>query len=123
MKKIIILITLVVFSLPAFSQVFKVNATKFRFTLDFDSWSSWTNVNIPVLINFEEKRVIIYSKEKQIIDFDYLNKEVIDNCIVLDGIATDSNNKRVILVLNICEKITFLSLMYDDISYTYELLN
>ena len=123
MKKIIILITLVVFSLPAFSQFFKVNSTIFIFTLDFDSWSSWTNVNIPVLINFEEKRVIIYSKEKQIIDFDYLNKEVIDNCIVLDGIATDSNNKRVILVLNICEKITFLSLMYDDISYTYELLN
>ena len=114
---------LVVFSLPAFSQEFKLHAVKFRFTLDFDSWSSWTNVNIPVLINFEEKRVIIYSKEKQIIDFDYLNKEVIDNCIVLDGIATDSNNKRVILVLNICEKITFLSLMYDDISYTYELLN
>ena len=123
MKKIIILITLVVFSLPAFSQVFKVNATKFRFTLDFDSWSNWEKVNIPISINFNEKRIIIYSKETQIIDFNYLNKEQIDSCISLDGIATDSDNKKIILVLYICEKITFLSLMYDNISYTYELIN
>ena len=114
---------LVVFSLPAFSQEFKLNAVKFRFTLDFDSWSNWEKVNIPVLINFDEKRIIIYSEKTQIIDFNYLNKEQIDSCISLDGIATDSNNKRVILVLNICEKITFLSLMYYDVSYTYELLN
>ena len=114
---------LVVFSLPAFSQEFKLHAVKFRFTLDFDSWSNWEKVNIPISINFDEKRIIIYSKETQIIDFNYLNKEQIDSCISLDGIATDSDNKKIILVLYICEKITFLSLMYDDISYTYELIN
>lgn len=125
-KALLIFILMIVTTLSTFSQdnVFTMRAVSFKYSIDGgEFWTNWTQVSIPVVLDFKTNRFVVYSSEEQILDFVHLNKTEDLDCITFDGYATDSNYKKVIIVLSIYQYHSYLSIMYDDLIYTYKLID
>lgn len=122
MKKIIIIAITLFLSLGAFAQE-RVLATHFAAKYSYESaYGPWQSVNIPVTIDTDKNRIVIYSKETQIID--YVSPEIKeqDGYKYMTAYATDTKYKNIQVELWFMNTTTIvLRLRYLDFEYQYQL--
>lgn len=121
MKKLLFLLILILgISVNTQAQELRLKAKRIIVT---DGTSTVDEeVDINVILNLEEERCVIYSKETQIIDFspNRVYKDE-DNYTVVECSATDTNYKNITFIMLKHPKTSFtiLQIIYKDIAYSY----
>lgn len=103
-----------------------MKTTHFRFNLDVENpkWSDWKPVNLPVTIDFESQRIVIFSSKQQIIDFENPERENFSGYVTLSAYATDSNYRTIYIVFTVREDGNYsLLILYDDVAYGYKIID
>ena len=122
MKRFIILLLLLItisFTAKAERTYYKTSSFTVRTN---NVWSNWMPSNLLISIDNTDNRIVIYSKEKQIIDFEKFDSVVTSEYILLDSQATDSKYKKIYIKIQIYDVNTiFLSVIYKDIQYIYQM--
>lgn len=121
MKKIFILLLLIL-SIPVMAQKYTLSATHF---VAFENGVKTIDkpVNIDATLDMSDSRLVIYSKDIQIIDYDVLRVYVDeDNYTNIDCIATDTKYQRISLCIlhdNTAYNSVLIIIKYRDFSYSY----
>lgn len=126
MKKLLLVLAVLMIGVSLSAQVFELRATQFKFTLTpkNPSWSVWQRVDIPVTMDFQTQRIVIFSAKQQIIDFEDLEREDFEEYVTLSGYATDSHYKTIYIVITLYKTgNNFLLISYDDVAYGYKLVD
>ena len=121
MKKLLFLLVLILgISINAQAQDLHLKAKMIVVSDGTTTFSEEVDIN--VILNLDEERCVIYSKETQIIDFSpfrvYKDK---DNYTVIECSATDTNYKNTTFTIlkHPTTSFTILQVVYKDISYAY----
>lgn len=125
MKKFLSILAVLMISVSLSAQVFELRATHFRFNLSPQNpkWSDWQQVSIPVTMDFQTKRIVVFSAKQQIIDYEELEREDFSDYINFSGYATDSKYRTIYIVITIREDgNNFLLILYDDVAYGYKMV-
>lgn len=121
MKKIFILLLLIL-SIPVMAQKYTLTATHF---VAFENGVKTIDkpVNIDATLDISDSRLVIYSKDIQIIDYDVLRIYVDeDNYTNIDCIATDTKYQTISLCIlydNTAYNSVLIIIKYRDFSYSY----
>lgn len=76
--------------------------------------------DVIVQINPEEQRIIIHSKELQIIDYEvYDTEKNSDRVVNVYCYATDTNYKNIKLLIQFKNEYAVFAIIYNDVSYAY----
>lgn len=85
-----------------------------------ESWTKPESTDIPIFMSTSKKRIEIYSKKTQIID--YVGFETTSTkAISFGSFATDSDYKKIYIVLYILNNVSYLEVQYSDVNIRYEL--
>lgn len=121
MKKIKFLLVLLVLSTSlSASGWFTLTYSSYR--EGNSSWSEWTPLSpqLQMFMDSDRGRITIYSKKIQILDFVHLEEEEFQDGKTLSGWATDSEYKKVFIVItSMKDGSEFFSVFYPNFGYTY----
>lgn len=122
MKRFIALfILLFAITLTVKAEVTYYRASSFTINVN-NTWSDWLPSTVLVSVDNTINRIVIYSSDKQIIDFVGFDSETTSEYIMLTSQATDSNYKKIYIKIQIYDVNTiFLSVIYKDIQYIYQM--
>lgn len=121
MKHLIIFL-LLLFSMPIIAQRHTLEAKYFIFTNNRGEILDEEEVSIDMILDLDKSRLVIYSKDTQVIDYEvlrvYTNK---DNYTVMECSATDTNWKRILLEISVSEEneSVLVFIFYKNYSYCY----
>jgi hypothetical protein len=126
MKKLLIIFALVMF-FTGFGQINKLRTTgvayKYKTTKGWSDWSNWKDISILILVNLNDLRITVYSKEVQTFDIitvsDTYKKDGVDT---LDMYCVDSDGKKLIVSLT-NDKEIHLYIRYNDWQHVYSAYN
>jgi hypothetical protein len=121
MKKLLVLLIL------ALTLSVSVSAQNFILKATSVTYSTGTKINtervdIDAVINFDEARCVIYSKETQIIDFEIIRTYTDeDQYTVMEYDATDTKYKNIgfTILIHPTDNLVLLSISYNNITYIY----
>lgn len=126
MKKLLIcLFSMLLLSSIAYSNdVLFIKMEKFAARVLPYDWSEWINTNIDCTWDMTDKRIIIYSENRQIFDYDdevYTEKS--DYILFTSKNATDSNYKNMYLEIYVYKATGngYLKVLYNDAEYKYKM--
>ena len=121
MKKLLFLLILVLgISINTQAQILHLKAE--RIVVSDGTSTVDEEVDIKIVLNLDEERCVIGSKEIQIIDFEpfrvYKDE---DNYTVIECNATDTNYKNITFTIlkHPTSSFTIIQVVYSDISYAY----
>ena len=79
------------------------------------------HVDVGIILNASDKRIIIYSNEIQIIDYVVNNMYEKDNYITFEASATDTKYKKINIIISISNNINrvIITIGYPDFVYAY----
>lgn len=124
MKKLLLVTMLLVTSIVTQAEPlwYKLNNVSSKVVSE-NVWSAWTSVSINMTMDFERKRIVIYSQKIQVIDYVSFEPGVFDEGTTFSGLATDSNYKTVrITLFYYNSKRMLLKVSYSDFEYIYEIV-
>ena len=122
MKKLILLIVLILSFVGVNAQETKGNCIKVCYAYTGYSFSDWKNVNIPITVDFQRKKITIYSQKTQIIDYVGFSIEKTNEYTIMRSQATDTNYQTInvkLLTYNDNTDYLYLSIEYSDVQYMY----
>ena len=119
MKKLLLVITLAIITLPLMSQSHFLNAFELIITDGVND--SRKSVDIGIILNASDKRITIYSNETQIIDYVVNNMYEKNNYITFEASATDTKYKRINVIISISNNSNnvIITIGYSDFAYSY----
>ena len=126
MKKIILLLLFIITTtLSAFAGEFYCKANKFCYR-DKESnteWSTWYQSSIDVGIDTDMRRIVILSKDSQVIDYQKLTKLSYNNRDIYSGGASDKNGRQINIQITFWKNgKTFIYIEYSDVEYMYSII-
>lgn len=119
--KFALVLLILLISIPVVAQRYSFNAYYFVAAIG-DEIIDKDEVDIDMTLNFDTQRLMIYSKETQIIDFEALRTyEDEDGYQVLEATATDTNWKNIMLKILVSseKKSIIIVIAYPDYAYSY----
>lgn len=124
MKKLIFSLFFVLFSFSTFAQELNwFKTTCFNYKEKNAEWGEWVYSDLNLSINFEECQIVIYSAEKQIIDFENAVVKKFKGGLCMYADATDSNYKIVKIELYVYTiKSFYLKVIYPKFEYKYQFI-
>lgn len=122
MKRFIALfILLFTITLTTKAEITYYRASEFTVNIN-KTWSDWMPSNVLISVDNTINRIVIYSSEKQIIDFVGFDSTTTSEYILLESQATDTNYKKIYIKIQIYDSNRiFLSVIYKDIQYIYQM--
>ena len=69
MKKIILLIVILLSCIGVDAQEKQGKCVAVSYSIENQAFTEWQDTDIPVTIDFSRKKIVIYSKEVQVIDY------------------------------------------------------
>lgn len=123
MKKLILIISFVLLSLIAFSQTHIFQTTQFSAKFTGYEWSDWVPSSLDITWNLSIARIIIYSADTQIIDYQNEITKTYTSYTVTRATATD--REHLPILIEFTTYITgdsYLKISYSDIQYQYKLI-
>ena len=119
MKKLILIITLAIITLPLISQTHFLNASQLIIKDEVNTSTNY--VDIGIILNASDKRITIYSNEIQIIDYVVNNMYEKDNYITFEASATDTKYKKINIIISISNNSNnvIITIGYPDFAYAY----
>jgi len=123
MKKFFLLCMLLIgLALTTNAETIKFQATGFALSPDGVTWPEWTVCKIKVTVDNSINRLVIYSKNNQIIDYaNFKQTDYEDHCS-LTAKASDSNQKSISMARLIYNDETILLIRYSDLQYMYRMV-
>ena len=119
MKKLILIITLAIITLPLISQTHFLNASQLIIKDEVNTSTNY--VDIGIILNASDKRITIYSNEIQIIDYVVNNMYEKDNYIIFEANATDTKYKKINIIISISNNSNnvIITIGYPNFAYAY----
>ena len=119
MKKLLLLITLAIMTLPIMSQSYFLNASELITTDGVND--SRKSVDVGIILNASDKRITIYSNETQIIDYVVNNMYEKDNYVTFEASATDTKYKKINIIISISNNSNsiIITIGYPNFAYAY----
>lgn len=122
MRRIIYIVGFLILTISATAQVQYFRATSI-FVQVGNEGSGWVDTNILISWNTETKRVIINSREKQIIDYEYVQEEKVDGATHYTLRGNDSKYKDMLLIFSILRDNSLaLTVAYTDEFWSYKIV-
>lgn len=124
MKKMFLLIAMVVISVTAMAEETWLTAKSFSFKSQYEgTFGEWKPCNIPIVIDFEKKRINIKSKEEQIIDWVYLEEKTAwdSSTTYYESLATDTNYQTIKVQIWYQSTQMVIRIFYSDVQYQYRI--
>lgn len=122
MKKLIVSLLFLSTSLIVFAGTW-FSLPQINIKPDGCEWSGWQYCKPePIMMYFEPeiKKMTIYSKEVQIINYSVLEEKKYKDFDTLIGYATDTNYKNIVIQITSFKNGTeFLTISYSDSTYMY----
>lgn len=122
MNRIYLFILIFLSPFQLFSQEVKtLLISSVSYKIEGESWADEIPLNTKMEFNEKIKRIQIYTKETQIID--YVEFESLSNDVAIFGsLATDSNYNKIYIKFLIQEEVAYFIVDYNDISIKYKLI-
>lgn len=122
LKIVLVSLLLLVLTMPTMAQKYVFNAYHFLASTGTTVLKDAPINNIPVTIDFNINRAVIYSERIQVIDFELLRTHVDEyGHNTIECTATDSDYKVIRFDIEVREdkNLTILYLYYTDFAYAY----
>ena len=122
MKKIILLIVILLSCIRVDAQEKQGKCAAVSYSIENQSFSDWQDTDIPVTIDFSRKKIVIYSKEVQVIDYVGFVPSQNQEYNILSSQATDSKYQTINIQLFSPKKdlgYIVIGIEYSDIKYMY----
>lgn len=122
MKRIALLLTFVIISVAAMAEGTWVTAKRIAFKNEYQSsFGEWERCDISIYVDFDRKRIVIKSKEEQIIDWVSLEERYAydTGAKYYTGLATDSKYQTIRLDIWYQETQMVIRIHYSDFQYQY----
>ena len=114
MEKIFLLIAFFAFTTGMNAQIKYFKAIAMSVEVDNES-SGWKDINVIIQWDYDKERVVIYSNEKQTIDYEYIEKKYDNGAIDLIYRGTDSKYNKLLLIYRYFPNgQKFISIVYTD---------
>ena len=119
MKKLLLVVTLAIITLPIMSQSYFLNASELIITDGINDSRKY--VDISIILNTSDKRITIYSNKTQIIDYIVNNMYERNNYITFEASATDTKYKKINIIKSISNNSNnvIITIAYSDFAYAY----
>ena len=123
MKKLIILMVIFLTSVCTFATDAEWGkATRLNYRNIGYDWVGWQTTNIDVNWDYDSNQIIIYSDEKQIIDYWNLKKSYSNGITKYRMNADDTQHNRLIMEIYLYDSGgVFIKMLYSNVEYKYEL--
>lgn len=121
MKKLLLIL---LFSLSTFmsAETFHLKTSEFNFRLNGHEWIGWEASDLNILWDFDMRRLVIYTADKQVIDYEKLSIKRGDGFTIYTAYATDYNHVLIRIELYIYDTNgSYLKLKYFDREYVYRI--
>jgi len=125
MKKLIALIAMVVISMTAVAEETWFTAKGISFKTEYQpEFDKWELCSIPIMIDLDKKRVIIKSKEEQIIDWVSMEERYAGDSgqKYYTSLATDSKYQTIRIDFWYQQTQLVIRIHYSDMQYQYRIL-
>ena len=122
MKKIILLIVILLSCIEVDAQEKQGKCVAVSYSIENQAFSDWQDTDIPVTIDFSRKKIVIYSKEVQVIDYVGFVPSQNQEYNILSSQATDSKYQTINIQLFSPKKdlgYIVIGIEYSDIKYMY----
>lgn len=122
MKRFIALfILLFAITLVAKAEITYYRASEFTVNIN-NTWSDWMPSTVLISVDNTINRIVIYSSEKQIIDFVGFDSTTTSEYILLESQATDTNYKKIYIKIQIYDSNRiYFSIIYNNLQYIYQM--
>lgn len=122
MKRFIALfILLFTITLTTKAEITYYRASEFTVNIN-NTWSDWIPSNVLISVDNTINRIVIYSSEKQIIDFVGFDSTTTSEYILLESQATDTNYKKIYIKIQIYDSNRiYFSIIYNNLQYIYQM--
>lgn len=122
MKRFIALfILLFTITLTTKAEITYYRASEFTININ-NTWSDWIPSNVLISVDNTVNRIVIYSSEKQIIDFVGFDSTTTSEYILLESQATDTNYKKIYIKIQIYDSNRiYFSIIYNNLQYIYQM--
>ena len=122
MKKIILLIVILLSCIEVDAQEKQGKCVAISYSIENQTFSDWQDTDIPVIIDFLRKKIVIYSKEVQVIDYVGFVPSQNQEYNILSSQATDTKYQTINIQLFSPKKdlgYIVIGIEYSDIKYMY----
>ena len=122
MKKIILLIVVLLSYIGVDAQEKQGKCVAVSYSIENQSFSDWQDTDIPITIDFSRKKIVIYSKEVQVIDYVGFVPSQNQEYNILSSQATDSKYQTINIQLFSPKKdlgYIVIGIEYSDVKYMY----
>lgn len=122
MKKIILLIVILLSCIEVNAQEKQGKCVAVSYSIENQSFSDWQDTNIPVTIDFSRKKIVIYSKEVQVIDYVGFVPSQNQEYNILSSQATDTKYQTINIQLFSPKKdlgYIVIGIEYANVKYMY----
>ena len=122
MKKIILLIVILLSCIGVDAQEKQGKCVAVSYSIENQAFSDWQDTDIPVTIDFSRKKIVIYSKEVQVIDYVVFVPSQNQEYNILSSQATDTKYQTINIQLFSPKKdlgYIVIGIEYYDIKYMY----
>ena len=122
MKKNILLIVILLSSIGVDAQEKQGKCVAISYSIENQSFSDWQDTDIPITIDFSRKKIVIYSKEVQVIDYVGFVPSQNQEYNILSSQATDSKYQTINIQLFSPKKdlgCIVIGIEYSDVKYMY----
>ena len=122
MKKIILLIVILLSCIGVDAQEKQGKCVAISYSIENQSFSDWQDTDIPITIDFSRKKIVIYSKEVQMIDYVGFVPSQNQEYNILSSQATDSKYQTINIQLFSPKKdlgYIVIGIEYYDVKYIY----
>lgn len=124
MKKLLLVLALVIISMTSMAEEVWFTATHIAFKSEYQSeYDPWKECSIPIMIDVERKRIVINSKEQQIIDWVSLEERNSSDSSskYYTSLATDTNYKTIRIELWYQDRQMVVRVNYNGIHCQYRI--
>ena len=122
MKKIILLIVILLSCIGVDAQEKQGKCVAISYSIENQAFSDWKDTDIPITIDFSRKKIVIYSKEVQMIDYVGFVPSQNQEYNILSSQATDSKYQTINIQLFSPKKdlgYIVIGIEYYDVKYIY----
>lgn len=124
MKRTLLLLAFVIISMASFAEETWLTARAVAFKNEYQSeFPKWEACNIPISIDFDRKRIVVESKETQIIDWVSLEENTATDGYTrfYESMATDKNYKAIKIQIWYQSTQMVIRVLYSDYQYQYRI--
>lgn len=88
-----------------------------------DNWGSMQTIEVPVIIDFVQEKITIFSAKRQVFNFEKLKDDPDPTYVMMEGYAIDTESKKVFISLVFTDNNeVYMVVFYEDVKFAYKMI-